>query len=56
MLKWLRDAMNRGGPGVVGPLALWPYDQFPYLLSGEEWLRCAQVICPGGTVFGRTGL
>ncbi len=36
MMKWLRDAMGRGEPGVVeappGLWAFWPYDQFPFLL------------------------
>lgn len=38
MLRWMRGAMARGEPGVLEPLALWafwPYDRFPYLLSGR---------------------
>ena len=38
MLKWLKGAMARGEPGMLEPLALWafwPYDCFPYLLSGR---------------------
>lgn len=38
VVDWLRRAMGKGEPGVVGPLALWafwPYDRFPYLLSGK---------------------
>lgn len=53
-MKWLRDAMSRGEPGVVGPLALWafwPYDQFPFLLSGEvvEQLEDGRVKVKGYT-------
>lgn len=39
MIDWLRRAMARGEPGLpatpAGLWAFWPYDRFPYLLSGE---------------------
>lgn len=54
MADWLRRAMGRGEPGVVGPLALWafwPYDRFPYLLSGKvtEQLEDGRVKVEGYT-------
>lgn len=54
MLAWLREAMGKGEPGVVGPLALWafwPYDRFPYLLSGKvtEQLEDGRVKVEGYT-------
>lgn len=54
MIRWLRDAMSRGEPGVLGPLALWafwPYDRFLYLLSGRvsEQLEDGRVKVEGYT-------